>query len=54
MIRCSERRWTGGKAIGWSLREHAGTDPEAVRDFVDRARDRLSPLSAREALGNIG
>ena len=42
------------KAIGWSLREYARTDPEAVRDFVDGARDRLSPLSVREALRNIG
>lgn len=42
------------KAIGWSLREYAKTDPDAVRDFVDGARDRLSPLSVREALRNIG
>ncbi|MFJ8861528.1 DNA alkylation repair protein [Streptomyces sp. NPDC102451] len=42
------------KAIGWSLREYAKTDPEAVRGFVDGARDRLSPLSVREALKNIG
>ncbi|MBQ0854101.1 DNA alkylation repair protein [Streptomyces sp. NPDC057621] len=42
------------KAIGWSLREYAKTDPDAVRDFVARERDRLSPLSVREALKNIG
>ncbi|MFD9910373.1 DNA alkylation repair protein [Streptomyces sp. NPDC059063] len=42
------------KAIGWSLREYAKTDPEAVRDFVRRHRDALSPLSVREALKNIG
>lgn len=42
------------KAIGWALREYAKTDPEAVRGFVDGARDRLSPLSVREALKNIG
>ncbi|MFD5429605.1 DNA alkylation repair protein [Streptomyces sp. NPDC127084] len=41
------------KAIGWSLREYAKTDPDAVRDFVDGARDRLAPLSVREALKNI-
>ncbi|MFJ6319994.1 DNA alkylation repair protein [Streptomyces californicus] len=41
------------KAIGWALREYAKTDPAAVRDFVERARDRLSPLSAREALKNL-
>ncbi|MET9668752.1 DNA alkylation repair protein [Streptomyces sp. NPDC006475] len=41
------------KAIGWCLREYAKTDPDAVRDFVDSARDRLSPLSVREALKNL-
>ncbi|MFD8969731.1 DNA alkylation repair protein [Streptomyces sp. NPDC059568] len=38
------------KAIGWCLREYAKTDPAAVREFVEGARDRLSPLSIREAL----
>ncbi|MFJ6573642.1 DNA alkylation repair protein [Streptomyces sp. NPDC091292] len=42
------------KAIGWCLREYAKTDPDAVRAFVERERDRLAPLSAREALKNIG
>jgi 3-methyladenine DNA glycosylase AlkD len=42
------------KAIGWCLREYAKTDPRAVRDFVAGERDRLSPLSVREALKNIG
>ncbi|GGV45407.1 DNA alkylation repair protein [Streptomyces spectabilis] len=42
------------KAIGWCLREYAKTDPDAVRTFVDRHRDALSPLSVREALKNIG
>ncbi len=41
------------KAIGWSLREYAKTDPDAVRDFVASARDRLSPLSVREALKHL-
>ncbi|MFE7776967.1 DNA alkylation repair protein [Streptomyces sp. NPDC057445] len=41
------------KAIGWSLREYAKTDPDAVRAFVDGARDRLAPLSVREALKNL-
>ncbi|MFI5725178.1 DNA alkylation repair protein [Streptomyces cyaneofuscatus] len=41
------------KAIGWALREYAKTDPTAVRDFVEGARDRLSPLSVREALKNL-
>lgn len=36
------------KAIGWSLREYAKTDPVAVKSFVDRTE--LSGLSRREAL----
>lgn len=42
------------KAIGWSLREYAKTDPDAVRSFVAAHRQRLAPLSVREALKNIG
>ncbi|WP_435226470.1 DNA alkylation repair protein [Streptomyces sp. Tue6028] len=42
------------KAIGWSLREYAKTDPGAVRDFVAREHGALAPLSVREALKNIG
>lgn len=42
------------KAIGWSLREYAKTDPDAVRDFVARERGRFAPLTVREALKNIG
>ncbi|MGW0557799.1 DNA alkylation repair protein [Streptomyces sp. NPDC002926] len=41
------------KAIGWCLREYAKIDPDAVRDFVDGARDRLSPLSVREAMKHL-
>jgi 3-methyladenine DNA glycosylase AlkD len=37
------------KAIGWALRDHARNDAEWVRAFVDEHRDRLSPLSVREA-----
>lgn len=37
------------KAIGWALREYAKTNPEAVRRFLAEHRDRLSPLSLREA-----
>lgn len=36
------------KAIGWSLRDYSKTDPEWVKGFIDRYRDRLSPLSIRE------
>ena len=40
------------KAIGWSLRDYARTDPEWVRAFVD-AHPRLSALSRREALKHL-
>ncbi|MBC9718795.1 DNA alkylation repair protein [Streptomyces sp. TRM66268-LWL] len=42
------------KAIGWCLREYAKTDAQAVRDFVAAHEQRLSPLSVREALKNVG
>ena len=41
------------KAIGWALRQYARTDPEWVRAFVDTHRNRLSPLSVREALKHL-
>jgi len=37
------------KAIGWSLREFSKTNPVWVRDFMDRHRDEMAPLSIREA-----
>lgn len=36
------------KAIGWSLREYSKTNPNWVRDFIERYRERLSKLSIRE------
>jgi 3-methyladenine DNA glycosylase AlkD len=42
------------KAIGWALRQYAWTDAAEVRKFVERNRARLSALSIREALKNIG
>jgi 3-methyladenine DNA glycosylase AlkD len=42
------------KAIGWALRQYAWTDPNEVRRYVDAHMARLSPLSVREALKNIG
>jgi 3-methyladenine DNA glycosylase AlkD len=41
------------KAIGWSLREHAKTDPDWVRRYVDAHRDSLSGLSYREATKHL-
>jgi 3-methyladenine DNA glycosylase AlkD len=40
------------KAIGWALRQYAWTDPKEVRRYVKINKDRLSPLSVREALKN--
>ncbi|MBM3115722.1 DNA alkylation repair protein [Jeongeupia naejangsanensis] len=42
------------KAIGWALRQYARTDADAVRGFVATERERLSPLSVREALKHLG
>lgn len=42
------------KAIGWALRQLAWTDPAEVRRYVAANRDRLSGLSTREALKNVG
>ena len=39
------------KAIGWSLRQYARTDPEWVLNFVDHHP--LMPLSKREALNHL-
>ncbi len=42
------------KAIGWALRQLAWTDAREVRRYVTRNKARLSLLSVREALKNIG
>ena len=41
------------KAIGWALRQYARTDPAAVIRYVAEHRDRLSPLSVREATKHL-
>jgi 3-methyladenine DNA glycosylase AlkD len=41
------------KAIGWALRQIAWRDPKEVVRYVRTNKDRLSPLSKREALKNI-
>jgi 3-methyladenine DNA glycosylase AlkD len=40
------------KAIGWALRQHARTDPMAVKKFVQATKE-LSPLSRREAMKHL-
>ena len=42
------------KAIGWALRQHAWTDSAEVKRYVRLNNTRLSPLSCREALKNVG
>jgi 3-methyladenine DNA glycosylase AlkD len=42
------------KAIGWALRQYAWTDGAAIEKYVRLNRKRLSALSSREALKNIG
>ncbi|MDR1916497.1 MAG: DNA alkylation repair protein [Synergistaceae bacterium] len=37
------------KAIGWSLREYSKTNPGWVRGFLAKYKDKLAPLSLREA-----
>ncbi|PID27732.1 MAG: DNA alkylation repair protein [Candidatus Cloacimonadota bacterium] len=37
------------KAIGWSLRDYSKTNPQRVRNFVEKYRDRMSKLSIKEA-----
>ena len=52
--RAFEKEFFIRKAIGWALREHARTDPEAVARFVNEHRHQLSGLSYREATKHIG
>jgi 3-methyladenine DNA glycosylase AlkD len=42
------------KAIGWALRAYAWTDPAEVARYVHENEARLSGLSRREALKNVG
>ena len=42
------------KAIGWALRQYAWTEPREIVRYVKENESRLSPLSRREALRNIG
>ena len=42
------------KAIGWALRSYAWTDERPIVRYVEKNRARLSGLSVREALKNVG
>ncbi|MDX8431745.1 MAG: DNA alkylation repair protein [Candidatus Algichlamydia australiensis] len=37
------------KAIGWALRQYSKTNPESVKKFIHKFREKLSPLSLKEA-----
>lgn len=37
------------KAIGWSLRDYSKTNPEWVRDFVNKYQDKMDKVSLKEA-----
>lgn len=52
--RAHEKEFFIRKAIGWSLREYARTEPGAVAAFVAEHEDELSGLSYREATKHIG
>ena len=41
------------KAIGWALRDYSTTNPDWVRGFLERHRDKMAALSIREASKNI-
>lgn len=42
------------KAIGWALRDHARTKPEAVRSFLAQHGETFSGLTRREAAKHLG
>jgi 3-methyladenine DNA glycosylase AlkD len=48
LLLAPEREFFIRKAIGWGLREYSKTAPEAVVEFLETHRERLSPLSLRE------
>ncbi len=47
--RMGEKEFFIRKAIGWSLRQYARTNPLEVKRFIIKKKDALSPLSYREA-----
>lgn len=54
-LRCTgEKEFFIRKAIGWALRQHARTRPDAVRAFLSANLSALSPLSVREAAKHLG
>lgn len=54
LLRAGDTDFFVRKAIGWALRQHARTDPDAVAAFVDDHVADLSTLSVREATKHLG
>jgi len=52
--RAHEKDFFIRKAIGWALRDYAWTNPAAIKTFLRKHGERLSPLSRREAAKNLG
>ncbi|XP_022083093.1 uncharacterized protein LOC110975178 isoform X2 [Acanthaster planci] len=50
LLCCHEKEFFIQKSIGWALRNHFRIAPQAVKDFVKENKDKLAPLSKREAL----
>ncbi|CAN5267986.1 DNA alkylation repair protein [soil metagenome] len=46
--RAHEKEFFIRKAIGWALREYSYAAPKAVRKFLDKNQNTLSPLSLKE------
>lgn len=44
-----EKEFFINKAVGWSLRDYSKTNPDWVRDFIERHRNEMAALSIREA-----
>ena len=49
LARSDEQEFFIRKAVGWALREYSYSAPQAVREFLLAHRDKLSPLSFKEA-----
>jgi 3-methyladenine DNA glycosylase AlkD len=49
LAQASDKEFFIRKAIGWALRQYAYSAPERVSDYLAHHRDKLSPLTYREA-----
>jgi 3-methyladenine DNA glycosylase AlkD len=49
LLLCSEKEFFIRKGMGWALREYSYVAPDQVKRFVTAHKDKLSPLTFREA-----